>query len=199
MTTRDGSYKKAPPFNLFVGILYRATIHTERIIDIPLPGGVAGPPNLDVTRGRMVFDLLPRDAPRNVNNFVFLAREGFYRNGSFHRVVPDTIIQGGCPLGDGTGGPGYHVEDDEVTRPYLRGCLAMASAGKNRNGSQFFILAAARISFPPNYTIIGRLMEGGDVLDALAQAPVEANLQEELSRPVDRLRIADIEIEEVRG
>ena len=142
----------------------------------------------------MVFDLLSRDAPVNVNNFLFLARESFYRNGSFHRVVPDTLIQGGCPLGDGTRGPDYHVENDEVTGPYLRGCLAMASAGKNRNGSQFFILAAARISMPPNYTIIERLVEGGDVLDALAQAPVEANLQKELFRSADRLAIRDIEI-----
>ena len=63
----------------------------------------------------MVFDLLSRDAPVNVYNFVFLAREGFYRNGSFHRVVPDTLIQGGCPLGDGTRGPDCHVENDEVT------------------------------------------------------------------------------------
>ena len=136
-------------------------------------------------------------------SFVFLAREGFYRNGSFQRVVPDTLIQGGCPLGDGTGGPGYHVDDDEVTRPYLRGCLAMANAGKNRNGSQFFILAAARISIPPNYTIIGRLFEGDDVLDTLAAVPMAAvpmedNLQGELSQPVGRLAITNIEIQETR-
>ena len=198
MTTRDGSYKKAPPLNLFPGILYRATIHTEWIKQLPLPDDIVGPPDLDVTRGKLVFDLLPRDAPRNVNSFVFLAREGFYRNGSFHRVVPDTLIQGGCPLGDGTGGPGYHVDDDEVTRPYLRGCLAMANAGKNRNGSQFFILAAARISIPPNYTIIGRLFEGDDVLDTLAAVPVENNLLGELSQPVDRLAITNIEIQETR-
>ena len=74
----------------------------------------------------------------------------------------------------------------------------MASAGKNRNGSQFFILAAARINMPPNYTIIERLVEGGDVLDALAQAPVEANLQKELFRSADRLAITDIEIEQTR-
>ena len=192
----ENVYKKEPPFNIFPGVHYRATIHTEVGVATPLPEGDTGPPFMTFTPGEPVFDLMPRDAPKNVNNFIFLAKEGFYRRTLFHRVVPGTLLQGGCPLGDGTGGPGYHVDDDEVTRPYTRGTLAMASAGRNKNGSQFFIVVSERISFPPNYTIIGRLVDGLDTLEALSAVEVDYDLRGERSRPLDRLSIVDVDITE---
>jgi cyclophilin family peptidyl-prolyl cis-trans isomerase len=142
------------------------------------------------------MELLAGEAPITVNNFVFLAREGFYDNGSFHRVIKDFMIQGGCPRGDGTGGPGYRFSDEPVNRPYLKGTLAMANSGPNTNGSQFFIVHGERAGLPPNYTIFGMLTEGADVLDALANAPVTAGSRGERSQPAARLAIESIEIEE---
>ena len=194
--SKHGQYKKEPPFNIFPGVHYRATIKTERAAAWPLPEGEAGPPYMIFTPGEMVFDLMPIEAPKNVNSFVFLAREGFYRRTVFHRVIPGLLLQGGCPLGDGTGGPGYHVHDEEVTRPYVRGTLAMASAGRNKNGSQFFIVASESISFPPNYTIFGRLVEGEEVLQELSHVEVDYDLRGERCRPLDRLAIVDIDITE---
>ena len=189
--------KTAPVFNLFPGINYRAIMHLQRVMALPLPAGYAGPPFCSFSqRGDLTFDLLPREAPKNVNNFVWLARQHFYATTSFHRVVPGKILQGGCPVGDGTGGPGYHVDDDQVTKPYVRGILAMASAGRNKNGSQFFIVIADRISIPPNYTIIGQLVAGEQVLQELGQMPVDYDLRGERSRPLDRLAIVDIDIVE---
>jgi cyclophilin family peptidyl-prolyl cis-trans isomerase len=142
------------------------------------------------------MELLVGEAPRTVNNFVFLAREGFYDNGSFHRVIKDFMIQGGCPRGDGTGGPGYRFGDEPVSRPYVKGTLAMANSGPNTNGSQFFIVHGERAGLPPNYTIFGVLTEGADVLDALANVPVNAASRGERSKPAARLAIESIEIEE---
>jgi cyclophilin family peptidyl-prolyl cis-trans isomerase len=146
--------------------------------------------------GTIKVELFAKEAPITVNNFVFLAREGFYDNGSFHRVIKGFMIQGGCPRGDGTGGPGYRFSDEPVSRPYLKGTLAMANSGPNTNGSQFFIVHGERAGLPPNYTIFGMLTEGADVLDALANAPVTAGSRGERSKPAKRLVIESIEIEE---
>ena len=147
--------------------------------------------------GNLTVDLLPAEAPRTVNNFVFLAREGFYDNGCFHRVIKDFMIQGGCPQGTGRGGPGYRFPDEPVNRPYVKGTLAMANAGPDTNGSQFFIVHGANVGLPPNYTIFGALSEGEDTLDTLANSSVTTPRGgREQSSPTERLEIHGIDIME---
>ncbi len=147
-------------------------------------------------QGDMTLELFPAEAPRAVNNFVFLAREGFYDDGCFHRVISGFMIQGGCPRGDGTGGPGYQFPDEPVARPYVKGTLAMANAGPNTNGSQFFIVHGDDAGLPPNYTIFGMLTEGEETLNALATSPVQAGGRGENSTPAQRLEIQGVDIEE---
>ena len=125
---------------------------------------------IDTSMGTMTADLFASDAPNTVNNFVFLARDGFYNGVTFHRVIPNFMVQTGDPTGTGTGGPGYRFNDEPVKRPYLRGTLAMANAGPNTNGSQFFIVHKD-YQLPPNYTIFGQLSDGLEVLDKIATTP----------------------------
>lgn len=124
---------------------------------------------IETTAGTMTAELFPGDAPQTVNNFVFLARDDYYKDVIFHRVIKGFMIQGGDPTGTGTGGPGYKFADEPVKRQYTRGTLAMANAGPNTNGSQFFVMHAD-YGLPPNYTIFGKLTAGQDVLDAIATA-----------------------------
>lgn len=145
---------------------------------------------IQTTAGTMTAEFFPDEAPKTVNNFVFLAREGFYDGVIFHRVIPGFVIQGGDPTGTGRGGPGYRFDDEPVKRPYLRGTIAMANAGPNTNGSQFFIMHAD-YSLPPNYTIFGRLTGGEDVLDAIATAPTGPQ-----DRPVQPVQIVSVTISE---
>ena len=142
------------------------------------------------------LELFSSEVPVTVNNFVFLAREGFYKDGQFHRVIKDFMIQGGCPTGDGTGGPGYRFQDEPVTRSYVKGTLAMANAGPNTNGSQFFIVHGADVGLPPNYTIFGNVTSGIDVLDTIATSPVTTGRSGEPSTPTTALEINDVEIQE---
>src|SRR5437016_9511383 len=124
-------------------------------------------------KGDIEVDLLTAEAPKTVNNFVFLARNGFYDGAPFHRVIRGFMIQTGDPTGTGTGGPGYKFADEPIRRDYARGTLAMANSGPNTNGSQFFICHSdLRSRLPKNYTIFGQLTEGLDVLDQLASVPV---------------------------
>ncbi len=149
---------------------------------------------IKTSQGDMALELFPAEAPRAVNNFVFLARDGFYEGNCFHRVIKDFMIQGGCPKGDGTGGPGYRFPDEEVKRSYVKGTLAMANAGPDTNGSQFFIVHGQQVGLPPSYTIFGKLLTGEDILDTLATSPVAPG--GEGSRPAQRLEIQSIEITE---
>ena len=110
------------------------------------------------------LDLNPAEAPMTVNNFVALARDGYYDGVTFHRVVPRFVIQGGDPTGTGSGGPGYKFKDEAVKRPYKAGTVAMANAGPNTNGSQFFICLEDQPGLPPNYTIFGDTVAGMDVV-----------------------------------
>lgn len=145
---------------------------------------------ISTSKGTMVAELFPDEAPQTVNNFVFLAREGFYDGVIFHRVIPNFMIQGGDPTGTGTGGPGYRFNDERVQRKYLRGTLAMANAGRNTNGSQFFVMHND-YPLPPSYTIFGKLLSGEDVLDSIATTRTGAQ-----DRPVEPITINSITIEE---
>jgi cyclophilin family peptidyl-prolyl cis-trans isomerase len=145
----------------------------------------------------MTAKLLPGEAPQTVNNFVFLARQGYYDGVPFHRVIKGFMVQTGDPTGTGTGGPGYKFADEPVTSDYLPGTLAMANAGPNTNGSQFFVIHAdLRSRLPKNYTIFGRLTDGMDTLDKIANTPVKASGRGEVSTPVEPPRIESVTIEE---
>ena len=133
---------------------------------------------LGTSKGTIVMDLDPQLAPTTVNNFVNLARDGYYTGLTFHRVVPDFVIQGGCPEGSGRGGPGYRFEDEPVTGEYTLGAVAMANAGPNTNGSQFFIITGASgVGLPPQYSLFGKVIKGLDVAD---------NMQRVATAPGDR-------------
>ena len=146
--------------------------------------------SIETTAGTMTAEFFPEDAPNTVNNFVFLARDGYYENVIFHRVIPNFMIQGGDPGGTGTGGPGYKFGDEPVKRKYARGTLAMANSGPNTNGSQFFIMHAD-YGLPPNYTIFGKLISGEDVLDAIATAPTGGQ-----DRPREPVKMMNVTITE---
>jgi len=143
--------------------------------------------------GVIVFELLAAEAPRTVNNFVFLAREGFYDGVVFHRIIKGFMLQGGDPTGTGTGGPGYRFADEPVTRDYVAGTLAMANAGPNTNGSQFFVMHQ-RYSLAKNYTIFGLVTQGMEVVDALANTPVTTSNSGERSKSLKPPVIERIEI-----
>jgi len=125
----------------------------------------------ETSRGNIVCDLFPKDAPNTVNNFVFLARDGFYNGTKFHRVIPDFMIQGGDPQGTGTGGPGYKFNDELKNNPrrHQRGTLSMANAGPNTNGSQFFITHVKTDWLDGKHTVFGQVRSGQEVVDAVKQ------------------------------
>lgn len=125
----------------------------------------------ETSRGTIVVDLFPKDAPKTVNNFVFLAREGFYNGTVFHRVIPDFMIQGGDPEGSGRGGPGYRFEDETKNNPnkHKPGSLSMANAGPNTNGSQFFITHVATDWLNGKHTVFGQVRSGQEIVDAVKQ------------------------------
>jgi len=129
---------------------------------------------IDTSKGKVVLDLYAKDAPKTVNNFVFLAREGFYDGIAFHRVIPNFMIQGGDPTGTGRGGPGYQFEDEFQNNPhkFKVGTLAMANAGPNTNGSQFFITHVATDWLDGKHTIFGQVREGQDVVNQIQQGDV---------------------------
>ena len=146
-------YTSPPPMTIDPMGSYMATIRTNK--------------------GNIVVELLPGPAPKTVNNFVFLANEGFYDGTIFHRVIPDFMIQGGDPTGTGTSGPGYKFED-EINPMFVfdrAGILAMANAGPNTNGSQFFITTVATPHLNGNHTIFGRVTEGQTVAEAISVVP----------------------------
>ncbi len=145
------------------------------------------------SKGDITARLFADEAPATVNNFVFLAREGFYDGVIFHRVIPNFMVQGGDPTGTGTGGPGYRFADEleaSRSRGYKMGTLAMANAGPNTNGSQFFIMHVD-YGLPPNYSVFGKTTDGQQVVDAIAA--VETNRQD---RPLEDVVIETIDIVE---
>jgi len=134
---------------------------------------------------------LSKETPITSKNFISLARKGFYDGLNFHRVIKGFMIQGGCPNGDGTGGPGYKFDDEPFSGEYTRGTVAMANSGPNTNGSQFFIMHQD-YSLPKNYVIFGSVVEGIETVDKIATAPTIAG--EKNSTPVNPVVINTVEI-----
>jgi peptidyl-prolyl cis-trans isomerase B (cyclophilin B) len=127
--------------------------------------------SMETDRGTIEIDLFAKEAPKTVNNFVFLARDGFYDGVSFHRVISNFMIQGGDPTGTGRGGPGYKFEDETAGNPHRHGTgsLSMANAGPNTNGSQFFITHAPQPHLDGKHTVFGQVSQGQDVVNAIRQ------------------------------
>jgi peptidyl-prolyl cis-trans isomerase B (cyclophilin B) len=147
---------------------------------------------MQTTEGPIVFELFDEDAPKTVENFRKLAGEGFYDGLSFHRIIKDFMIQGGCPQGTGTGGPGYAFEDEINDHKIVRGALAMANAGPDTNGSQFFIVTADACTWlDGKHTVFGQVRDGMDVVDKLEAVPTDGG-----DRPSEPVGIASIELSE---
>jgi peptidyl-prolyl cis-trans isomerase B (cyclophilin B) len=144
---------------------------------------------IHTNHGRIDIELYPEDAPKTVDNFVKLARDGFYDRVIFHRVIPDFMIQGGDPTGTGSGGPGYSFEDEFNDHKVERGALAMANAGPNTNGSQFFIVTTEAAPWlDGKHTVFGRVTNGMDVADKISELPRDAR-----DRPHDDVAIERFE------
>ena len=143
-TSKPKSYSAPPPMTIDTGKQYTATIETNR--------------------GNLVLELFASDVPVTVNNFVFLAREGFYDGIIFHRVIDNFMVQCGDPTGTGTGGPGYKFADEITGHSHAAGALSMANAGANTNGSQFFITHSPQPHLDGKHSVFGQLIEGTDVL-----------------------------------
>jgi cyclophilin family peptidyl-prolyl cis-trans isomerase len=123
-------------------------------------------------KGEIVFAMEAKNAPKTVNNFVFLARDGYYDGLTFHRYEPEFVIQGGCPEGTGRGEPGYRFADEPVLGEYIPGAVAMANAGPNTNGSQFFICLDSARHLPKQYNLFGQVIKGMDVVEAIRAGDV---------------------------
>ena len=143
------TYSAPPPMTIDTNKQYTATIETEK--------------------GDLVLELFASDVPVTVNNFVFLARDGFYNGTIFHRVIPDFMAQGGDPTGTGTGTPGYSFADEFTEHTHITGALSMANSGPNTNGCQFFITYTPQPHLDGKHTVFGQLIEGTDVLEKIEQ------------------------------
>ncbi len=155
LPAKPKTYSASPPMTIDTSKEYIATIETEK--------------------GNLVLELFASDVPITVNNFVFLARDGFYNGTTFHRVVREPspfVVQGGCPIGDGTGNPGYQFADEITEHTHVTGALSMANSGPNTNGCQFFITLAPQHHLDGKHTVFGQLIEGMDVLDSIEQGDV---------------------------
>jgi len=132
---------------------------------------------METVKGNLVLELFAKDVPKTVNNFVFLARQGYYDGTTFHRVIPGFMVQGGDPTGTGMGNPGYRFEDEFTTQTNVAGALSMANAGSNTNGSQFFICYTPQHGLDGKHTVFGQLIEGMDVLKKITPRDPSQNPQ----------------------
>lgn len=177
-STNSHTYSQAPDMQIDTSKTYIATVSTNY--------------------GDFQITLNDDDTPTTVNNFVFLARDGYYDGLTFHRVVQDFMIQGGDPSGNGTGGPGYAFDDEDFDGDYTQGVVAMANSGENTNGSQFFVMtgdySGGKLS--KDYTIFGSVKSGLDVVLAINEVETVDNGSGEDSSPVDTVTINSITIEE---
>ncbi len=183
-----------------------AQLQTNQSTITPMPQKISKPSMMiDKTKtytaalvtsaGMIVIELNAAQTPITVNNFIYLARNNFYNNTPFHRVIRGFMIQGGDPKGDGTGGPGYQFDDGKFTGAHSRGTVAMANAGPNTNGSQFFIMHGD-YPLPPNYVIFGHVVSGLDVVDKIATAAVTTSDSGEPSKPLTPVIVQKVEIVE---
>jgi cyclophilin family peptidyl-prolyl cis-trans isomerase len=146
---------------------------------------------LTTNHGDIVIELFDDDAPKTVENFRKLAGDGFYDGLIFHRVIPDFMIQGGCPQGTGTGGPGYTFEDEINDHKIVRGALAMANAGPNTNGSQFFIVTTQSAPWlDGKHTVFGEVTDGMDIVDTISELPRDGRDRPQQEARIERLAIA---------
>jgi peptidyl-prolyl cis-trans isomerase B (cyclophilin B) len=146
---------------------------------------------LHTNHGPIVIELFDDDAPKTVANFTKLAGDGFYDGIIFHRVIPDFMIQGGDPTGTGSGGPGYTFEDEFNDNKVVRGALAMANAGPNTNGSQFFIVTTEAASWlDGKHTVFGRVTDGMDVVDAISALQTDARDRPSTDVVIERVELA---------
>jgi|SRR5882672_4675097 len=149
---------------------------------------------IETSAGAMALEFFPDKAPGHVDNFVKLAEKGFYNGTVFHRTIPGFMIQGGCPQGTGTGGPGYQIKAEFNDTPHVRGILSMArSSNPDSAGSQFFICHGEARFLDKQYTAFGRLVSGDDVLDKIAKAPTKRG--GENSSPVAPIKITSVKIQ----
>jgi cyclophilin family peptidyl-prolyl cis-trans isomerase len=147
---------------------------------------------MTTSEGPITIELFDADAPKTVQNFKDLAGKGFYDGLIFHRVIRDFMIQGGCPQGTGTGGPGYTFEDEINQHKIVRGALAMANAGPNTNGSQFFLVTTPEAPWlDGKHTVFGQITEGLDVVDKIEGKPTDAR-----DKPTDDVKIESVTISE---
>ena len=147
---------------------------------------------IHTNHGAIELELFPEDAPKTVDNFVKLAGEGFYDGVTFHRVIPDFMIQGGDPTGSGAGGPGYQFEDEQNEHGVIRGALAMANAGPDTNGSQFFIVTAEACPWRDGkHTVFGRVVSGMEVVDAISSLPRDGRDKPREAVVMERVEVAD--------
>jgi cyclophilin family peptidyl-prolyl cis-trans isomerase len=145
---------------------------------------------LHTNNGAIALELFDEDAPKTVDNFVGLARKGFYDGVIFHRVIPDFMVQGGDPTGTGSGGPGYTFEDEFNDHKVERGALAMANAGPNTNGSQFFIVTADACPWlDGKHTVFGRVNDGMDVVDAISALATDARDRPQADVIIERIEL----------
>jgi len=147
----------------------------------------------DTSEGKITVSLFVDKTPVTVNNFVYLAQNNFYNNTIFHRAIKGFMIQGGDPEGTGQGGPGYAFDDEPFDGEYVRGTVAMANAGPNTNGSQFFIMHQ-NYDLPKNYVIFGEVTEGMEVVDKIAETEVSLSASGELSKPASPIKVNSIQI-----
>ena len=146
---------------------------------------------MHTSEGTIELELFPDDAPKTVESFTTLAGKGFYDGLTFHRVIPDFMIQGGCPEGTGRGGPGYQFEDEFNAHKVVRGALAMANAGPNTNGSQFFIVTAEATPWlDGKHTVFGRVTNGMDVVDRISAVDRDTADKPKAPVTIDRLELA---------
>ncbi len=147
---------------------------------------------LQTNAGPIVIEFFDDDAPKTVENFRKLAGEGFYDGLIFHRVIPDFMVQGGCPEGTGTGGPGYQFEDEFNDHKVVRGALAMANAGPNTNGSQFFIVTTGAAPWlDGKHTVFGEIVEGMDAVDAIEASETDARDKPLEAKTIESVELAD--------
>jgi cyclophilin family peptidyl-prolyl cis-trans isomerase len=180
-TVKVGSYTSPPPMTIDIAKSYQAVVHTNK--------------------GDFTIELFAQTAPKTVNNFVFLSKQGFYENVIFHRIIQSFMIQTGDPTGSGSGGPGYAFEDElnsNKVHQYEPGIIAMANAGPNTNGSQFFICTgedSKNLNKVPNYTIFGKITDGMDTVLTIANTKVDQHEKtQERSHPMEQIVIQSVQI-----